>query len=106
MPDALVISLKRSGPNWRKTRTSLVLPVTAIKSSCPVKSRSISVPSIPFRLLSPLSAETSVTSPFVDVQIRSKPVVQSQRILPVALGVPLLLAVLLLLSLARRRRRY
>jgi hypothetical protein len=52
------------------------------------------------------NAPRAVTSPFVDVQIRSKPVVQSQRILPVALGVPLLLAVLLLLSLARRRRRY
>jgi hypothetical protein len=42
-----------------------------------------------------------VTSPFADFHVERKPVVESQRILPVAFGVPLLLAVPLLW---RRRR--
>ncbi len=40
-------------------------------------------------------------SPFVDLTVRAKPVVQSSRVLPVALGVPALLLVALLL---RRRQ--
>ncbi|MBZ0091349.1 MAG: hypothetical protein K8F27_03895 [Sulfuricellaceae bacterium] len=31
-----------------------------------------------------------MTSPFVDFQVRRKPVVESRRILPVAFGVPVL----------------
>lgn len=41
-------------------------------------------------------------SPFVDFTVRTKPVVESGRVLPVALGMPLLLGGLLTL---RRRRR-
>lgn len=40
-------------------------------------------------------------SPFADFTVRQKPVVESQRVLPVALGIPLLLAGLML----RRRRQ-
>ena len=42
-----------------------------------------------------------VASPFADFTVRQKPVVESQRVLPVALGVPLLLAGAMLL---RRRK--
>jgi hypothetical protein len=41
-------------------------------------------------------------SPFADFNVRQKPVVESQRVLPVALGVPLLLAGAMIL---RRRKR-
>lgn len=41
-------------------------------------------------------------SPFADFTVRQKPVVESQRILPVALGLPLLIAAAMLW---RRRRR-
>ena len=43
-----------------------------------------------------------VVSPFADFTVRQKPVVESQRVLPVALGLPLLIAVAMLW---RRRRR-
>ena len=43
-----------------------------------------------------------VASPFADFTVRQKPVVESQRVLPVALGVPLLLAGAMLL---RGRKR-
>ena len=43
-------------------------------------------------------------SPFVDLAIRQKPVVESARVLPVALGVPALLLGSLVLLLRRRRR--
>jgi hypothetical protein len=42
-----------------------------------------------------------VASPFADFTVRQKPVVESQRVLPVALGLPLLLAGAMLL---RRRK--
>jgi hypothetical protein len=42
------------------------------------------------------------TSPFADFTVRQKPVVKSQRVLPVAVGVPMLLAGAVLL---RRRKR-
>ena len=45
----------------------------------------------------------AVTSPFLDIEIRSKPVVESKRILPIALGVPLVFVVLLGVSVRRRR---
>lgn len=44
-----------------------------------------------------------ITSPFLDFHVRRKPVVESQRILPVAFGVPALLAVAMLWRLRRRR---
>lgn len=47
---------------------------------------------------------TLASSPFVDFAVRQKPVVESGRVLPVALGVPLLLAGLMLLRLLRGRR--
>jgi hypothetical protein len=50
-------------------------------------------------------APRAVASPFVKLNVRAKPVVESRRILPVALGVPLVLAALLLVSLARSRRK-
>jgi hypothetical protein len=50
-------------------------------------------------------APRAIASPFVKLNVRTKPVVESRRILPVALGVPLVLAALLLVSLARRRRK-
>ncbi len=37
-----------------------------------------------------------ITSPFVEFAVRRKPVVESQRILPVALGIPLVIAGLIL----------
>lgn len=43
-----------------------------------------------------------VASPFVDFTVRQKPVVESQRVLPVALGLPLLIGAAMLW---RRRRR-
>lgn len=46
-----------------------------------------------------------VTSPFLDFHVRPKPVVESERILPVALGVPVLLALLLGWRLTWRLRR-
>lgn len=44
-----------------------------------------------------------ITSPFIDFHVRQKPVVESARILPVALGVPLALGGLLGWRLRRRR---
>jgi hypothetical protein len=44
-----------------------------------------------------------VTSPFIDFHVRRKPVVESRRILPVALGVPLAVGGLLAWRLRRRR---
>ena len=41
-------------------------------------------------------------SPFADFSVRQKPVIESQRVLPVALGIPLLLGAVILW----RRRRY
>ena len=43
------------------------------------------------------------TSPFVDFHVERKAVVESQRILPVALGVPLLIAGAFVLRRSRRR---
>jgi hypothetical protein len=48
-------------------------------------------------------ASRVVTSPFVDFHVERKPVVESRRILPVALGVPLLLFGLLVLRRVRNR---
>jgi hypothetical protein len=50
-------------------------------------------------------APRAVASPFAEIKVRAKPVVESRRILPVSLGVPLALAALLFFSLARRRRK-
>jgi hypothetical protein len=44
-----------------------------------------------------------ITSPFIDFRVRRKPVVESRRILPVALGVPLAVGGLLAWRLRRRR---
>ncbi len=41
-------------------------------------------------------------SPFADFTVRQKPVVESRRVLPIALGIPLLIGV----SMFRRRRRH
>jgi hypothetical protein len=43
-----------------------------------------------------------VASPFADFTVRQKPVVESQRVLPVALGVPLLLAGAIILRSRKR----
>lgn len=43
------------------------------------------------------------TSPFIDFVVRPKPVVESSRVMPVAVGVPLLLAALVALRLRRSR---
>lgn len=43
------------------------------------------------------------SSPFLDMHVRTKPTVESKRILPVALGMPLLLAIIAALRLRRRR---
>jgi hypothetical protein len=43
-----------------------------------------------------------ITSPFIDFHVKRKPVVESQRILPVALGVPLVLGVLILWRIRKR----
>ena len=65
IPDRLVMLVKSSGPNWRYTCTPLVRPVTAIRSSFPVKSRSMSIPSVALNVPRRLSDEASVASPFV-----------------------------------------
>ncbi|MFZ5790151.1 MAG: hypothetical protein ACOY3L_05580 [Pseudomonadota bacterium] len=44
-----------------------------------------------------------VPSQFADFSVRQKPVVESRRVLPVALGVPAILGLAILLSLRRRR---
>lgn len=44
-----------------------------------------------------------ITSPFIDFRVKQKPVVESTRILPVALGIPLLLGGALGWRLRRRR---
>ena len=56
-------------------------------------------------VISAVDRETGhvMTSPFVDFQVRRKPVVESQRILPVAFGVPAL--VLGMMAWRRHRRR-
>lgn len=56
-------------------------------------------------LISVVDRETGhvMTSPFVDFQVRRKPVVESERILPVAFGVPAL--VLGVMTWRRYRRR-
>ncbi len=56
-------------------------------------------------VISAVDRETGhvMTSPFVDFQVRRKPVVDSGRILPVALGVPML--VLGMMAWRRYRRR-
>ena len=46
-----------------------------------------------------------VSSPFVDFRVERKPVVESRRVLPVALGVPIALALVLLWVRARTRPR-
>jgi len=43
-----------------------------------------------------------VTSPFIDFHIKRKPVVESQRILPIAIGVPLILGMLTLWRIRKR----
>ncbi|HYZ62131.1 MAG TPA: hypothetical protein VE650_06710 [Acetobacteraceae bacterium] len=48
------------------------------------------------------TATTLAASPFADFTVRSKPVVESERVLPIALGMPLLLGGLLTLRLRRR----
>lgn len=48
--------------------------------------------------------ERVMTSPVLDFQVRSKAVVESRRILPVALGVPLVLLGMLVSVVLRRRR--
>lgn len=45
-----------------------------------------------------------MTSPILDFVVRSKPVVESKRILPVSLGVPLVLSGFLFIAWYRRRR--
>jgi hypothetical protein len=50
-------------------------------------------------------ARQIVTSPFLDFHVRAKPVVESGRILPVTLGVPLLIASLLGLRMVRQLRK-
>lgn len=45
-----------------------------------------------------------MTSPVLDFSVRPKPVVESRRILPVALGVPLILLGMLVSAVLRRRR--
>ena len=42
------------------------------------------------------------SSPFLDLHVRVKPTVESRRILPVAIGVPLLLGLIAGLRLRRR----
>lgn len=44
-----------------------------------------------------------VTSPFIDFHVKRKPVVESQRILPIAFGVPLVLGTLTLWRIRRSR---
>lgn len=47
---------------------------------------------------------TVMTGPVLDFIVRPKPVVESRRILPVALGVPMVLSGLLGIAWFRRRR--
>lgn len=56
-------------------------------------------------VISAVDRETGhvMTSPFVDFQVRRKPVVESSRILPVAFGVPALILGLMAWRLYRRR---
>ncbi len=49
------------------------------------------------------NAPNVITSPFLDFHVKRKPVVESQRILPVAFGVPALLAMAMLGHLRRHR---
>lgn len=49
------------------------------------------------------SASTIFASPFADFNVKRKPTVESKRILPVALGVPLLIAIYTGWRLRRRR---
>lgn len=49
------------------------------------------------------NAPNIITSPFIDFHVNRKPVVESKRILPVALGVPLLLAGIIMFRLRRHR---
>ncbi len=57
-------------------------------------------------VVSAMDRETGrvMTSPVLDFQVRSKPVVESRRILPVALGVPMVLLGMLVSVVLRRRR--
>jgi hypothetical protein len=59
-------------------------------------------------VISAVDRETGhvVTSPFVDFQVRRKPVVESRRILPVAFGVPALVLGLMLFRRYRRVRHF
>jgi len=50
-------------------------------------------------------AQAIITSPFVDFHVRRKPVVESNRILPVALGMPFLLMLPLAFRFYRRSRK-
>ena len=58
-------------------------------------------------VISAVDRETAhvMTSPFVDFRVRRKPVVESARILPVALGVPAVILGLIALRRYRRRDR-
>jgi len=51
------------------------------------------------------NGETLTASPFVDFTVRQKPVVESSRIVPVALGAPLFIAGLLIWRLRENRAR-
>lgn len=51
------------------------------------------------------NARGIITSPFVDFHVRRKPVVESNRILPVALGMPFLLVLPIAWRFIRRSRR-
>jgi hypothetical protein len=50
------------------------------------------------------SGTEPTSSAFVDFTVRPKPVVESQRVLPVALGLPLLLGAALIWQVGRHRR--
>jgi hypothetical protein len=56
-------------------------------------------------VISAVDRETAhvVTSPFVDFQVRRKPVVESARILPVAFGMPVVVLGLMVVRRYRRR---
>lgn len=47
-------------------------------------------------------ADQVVTSPFADFHVRRKPVVESRRILPVALGIPFLMGSIVLIRRVRK----
>jgi hypothetical protein len=51
------------------------------------------------------SGAALTVSPFADFAVREKPVVESQRVLPVALGIPLLLGAAMLWRRRQQRRR-